>query len=120
MKQSRGKNIITYYNIKYNMQNCNTCESNNTDKIYNYHTFNKGISHYANNEFIEGMKVDNDVTVDATNRLTNAATYIEKSYPNNDKVASLKLQHDDQTKKVAALRPEYERQKLEYNKCTNH
>lgn len=113
----RGKNIITYYNTRYNMQTYNTDNSKN--KIYNYYTFNKNVCDYTQNELVEGMKVDNNVTVDAYQRLKNASEYIEKSYPNNDTVTSLTSQHDAQTKKVAELRPEYEAQKLEYDKCTN-
>ena len=39
MRQMIGKKIDAYYNIRYNMQNCNTCSSNPKNKIYNYNTF---------------------------------------------------------------------------------
>jgi hypothetical protein len=124
MRQMIGKKIGTYYNIRYNMQNCNTCSSNPKNKIYNYHTFDT-INNIKepDNMIIEGLSTNSDNVNAVTSNLKSFnglyADYLKCSAPNNIACAKLQTDFDAQTTKVNGIETEYNTQTKIYKECDN-
>ena len=118
-----GKKIDAYYNIRYNMQNCNTCSSNPKNKIYNYHTFDtKHNTKQYDDMIIEGLDNKEKIDIVSSNYQTfNGvyADYLKCSAPNNIACAKLQTEYDAQTTKVNNLENEYNKQDKIHTDCTN-
>lgn len=123
MRQMIGKKIDAYYNIRYNMQNCNTCSSNPKNKIYNYHTFDtKHNTKQYDDMIIEGLDNKEKIDIVSSNYQTfNGvyADYLKCSAPNNIACAKLQTEYDAQTTKVNNLENEYNKQDKIHTDCTN-
>lgn len=122
MKQMIGKNIDTYYNIRYNMQSCNTCSSNPKNKIYNYQTFNTPKNDNTDNMLIEGLDNATKVDIVSSNYKTFNelyADYLKCSTPNNVACTKLQTEYDAQTNKVNGIETNYNTQQKIYDDCEN-
>ena len=119
-----GKKIGTYYNIRYNMQNCNTCSSNPKNKIYNYHTFDQTHNTKPQDDMIiEGLSTNTAKVNSVSSNLQTFnglyADYLKCSAPNNIACAKLQTEFDAQTTKVNNLENDYNNQQKKYTDCSN-
>ena len=119
-----GKKIGTYYNIRYNMQNCNTCSSNPKNKIYNYHTFDQTHNTKPQDDMIiEGLRTNTAKVNSVSSNLQTFnglyADYLKCSAPNNIACAKLQTEFDAQTTKVNNLENDYNNQQKKYTDCSN-
>lgn len=119
-----GKKIDTYYNIRYNMQNNNTCSSNPKNKIYNYHTFDQTHNTKPQDDMIiEGLSTNTAKVNSVSSNLQTFnglyADYLKCSAPNNIACAKLQTEFDAQTTKVNNLENDYNNQQKKYTDCSN-
>jgi hypothetical protein len=124
MRQTIGKKIDTYYNIRYNMQNCNTCSSNPKNKIYNYHTFDSTHNTKQQDDMIiEGLSTNTAKVKSVSSNLQTFnglyADYLKCSAPNNIACAKLQTEYDAQTTKVNNLENDYNNQQKIHTDCSN-
>jgi hypothetical protein len=124
MRQMIGKKIDAYYNIRYNMQNCNTCSSNPKNKIYNYHTFGTINNKTETDDMIiEGLSTNTANVESVSSNLQSFnglyADYLKCSAPNNIACAKLQTEYDAQTTKVNNLENDYNNQQKLMNDCDN-